>query len=238
MSRETSPVSSGAKKKLGSAKMPLQKRAKKKIEICDIDNGEKMTSRHGGRDLSIGEFHEELFGNAEFDSEARSRQDDDSDKDLWDSSSDSGQSWSEPLEDDLADLTAGNDLLEQLLIADDDGQAGAVVGDADENVLVAGEIEKPAGDESILETHSCMHELDLGAAADEQWTIRNDPNPPPDFTAVPGLVKPPPDDADIAYFTRMYLCEELFELLVDQTNLYAQQRIGGRVLKQNSFEYH
>ena len=91
-------------------------------------------------------------------------------------------------------------------------------------------------DEELLQpvvySHTCVHEFDDSDAAfdDDIWTTRNDPNPAPDFQGVSGLVTQPPADADVSYFLGLFLHDEFFDLVVTQTNLYAEQFIATTVL--------
>ena len=79
-------------------------------------------------------------------------------------------------------------------------------------------------------SHECMHDFDASASArdDTKWTRRNDPNPPPEFTAEPGLVTNPPDGAGPEYYINLFLEDNFFDLLVVETNRYAQQCIASQ----------
>ena len=64
----------------------------------------------------------------------------------------------------------------------------------------------------------------------DNTTTRNDPNPAPDFQGVSGLVTQPPADADVSYFLGLFPHDEFFDLVVTQTNLYAEQFIATTIL--------
>ena len=56
-----------------------------------------------------------------------------------------------------------------------------------------------------------------------KWTSL-DPDPQiPQFTATPGIQVPLPNESSAGDFMKLFLTDELFDLLVTQTNLYASQ---------------
>eukprot|EP00117_Sycon_ciliatum_P040118 scpid99969/ scgid29535/ len=73
-----------------------------------------------------------------------------------------------------------------------------------------------------------LHEFDNSDAAldDTIWTKRNDENASPQFSATPGLVNAPDDAEDVSFYTGLFLPDEVFDLLVTETHLYAQQYIA------------
>ena len=88
----------------------------------------------------------------------------------------------------------------------------------------------------VCNRHTCMHAIDISQSAkdDTRWTRRNDANPPPTFGSTPGLVTPPPDNVDIRYFVDLFFNNEVINLLVRETNRYADQYKAAHNVRQHS----
>ena len=56
-----------------------------------------------------------------------------------------------------------------------------------------------------------------------KWTSVDQDPQIPQFTATPGIQVPLPNEPSAGYFMKLFLTDELFDLLVTQTNLYASQ---------------
>ena len=85
-----------------------------------------------------------------------------------------------------------------------------------------------AADPGDFITHTCVHNVDNSPDAldDSRWTRRNDANPGPAPSVQPGLTTQPPADAGVEYFIGLFLPHAVFELLVRETNRYAEQYIA------------
>ena len=83
-----------------------------------------------------------------------------------------------------------------------------------------------------IPAQTCIHEADTTPAAydNSTWTMRNDVNPAPQLTVEPGLTTPPPADADIDYFVRLFLLYEVFDFLAAESNRYAAQYLATQTL--------
>ena len=200
-----------------------------------------MASRNP-RVVSVEECHATLFpadDGETRESGAAAGQDIDSDVDLWDASPDASFSVCDSSHDvlsaDIGDVATPVVSPETALLNDDVADNPPYVGDVLAELAAVDENEAVEY-ENIVISHKCSHDVDMDALDDGLWTTRNDANPPPQFTATPGLVTAPPDDAGLSYFVRLFLFDDIFEHLVTQTNLYAQQKIAGRILRLNSFE--
>ena len=148
---------------------------------------------------------ETLFGDSESDIEPRAEWD------LDDNSDDS-------------DMNVEGDMGEE----DDSGESDEDNGDSDEDTGPAGPV-----DDDGVDAHTCIHAMD-GIADNTNWTTRNDENSPPPFTAQPGLTTPAPDDAGVDYYVHLLFQDDLYELLVRETNRYAAQRLGTMNLTPNA----
>ena len=61
------------------------------------------------------------------------------------------------------------------------------------------------------------------AALEAQWlSVDREPNVPP-FTGTPGIKVPLPNNPSTGDFLNLFLTDEIFDILVEQTNLYASQ---------------
>ena len=60
--------------------------------------------------------------------------------------------------------------------------------------------------------------------------MRNDANPAPQLTVEPGLTTPPPAHADIDYYVRLFLPDEVFDFLAAESNRYAAQYLATQML--------
>lgn len=61
------------------------------------------------------------------------------------------------------------------------------------------------------------------AALEAQWlSVDTEPNDPP-FTGTPGIKMPLPNNPTTHDFLNLFLTDEFFDILVEQTNLYATQ---------------
>ena len=74
-------------------------------------------------------------------------------------------------------------------------------------------------------THTPAHAVDTSAAAknDSTWTARDDKPEIPAFTAKSGPTTVPPPNASPLYFLKLFFTATFWQLLVTETNRYAQQ---------------
>lgn len=90
-------------------------------------------------------------------------------------------------------------------------QADAEAADIAGTMKIILETTRTAVMTSMRYIHPCLHHSQTGHVHnDSQWTVRNDPNTPPELTATPGLVEQPPDSADVEYFMRLFLFSRQF----------------------------
>ena len=78
----------------------------------------------------------------------------------------------------------------------------------------------------------CNHEADTSPAAydNSTWTMRSDANPGPQLAVEPGLTTLPPADANIDYYVRMFLPDEVLDFLAAESNQYVAQCLATQTL--------